>query len=168
VAIDRRRCARATPEYSLDSATLDTVTSSGDPGPAERVEVADDLERGLPILVRLLTPLERTVLLLREVFGYSYAEIARLVGKSECNCRQVKMRARRHLQARRGDCEPRYADATRLTRAFVDAFERGDAHAAVRLVGGRAVQTPACLRSGRPSVMFTAASPERDANSSRR
>ena len=99
VAIDRRRCARMRREYSVESAILDTVPSSAAPGPAEQAEVADDLERGLPMLVRLLTPLERTVLLLRDVFGYSYAEIARLVGKSECHCRQVKVRAGRELDA---------------------------------------------------------------------
>jgi RNA polymerase sigma-70 factor (ECF subfamily) len=152
VAIDRRRCARAKREYSVESATLDMVAPSLDPGPAEYAEGVEDLQRALPLLVRSLTPLERAVLLLNEVFGYSYDEIASLVGKTECNCRQIKARARRHLATPVTGRDRSPAEARRLAREFVEAFERGDAEAAIRLVHAQAALVVARHPRRRPLV----------------
>jgi RNA polymerase sigma-70 factor (ECF subfamily) len=158
VAIDRRRGARMRLEFSA-GATVAAAAASVDPGPAEHAEIVEDLGQALPVLVQSLTPLERAVLLLREAFGYPYPEIACLVGKTESNCRQIKVRARRHLESLRGDGGPIRAQDVRLAREFADACERGDAVAAVRLVGGHAATKP-CGPTGARSPVAPA-SPSR-------
>jgi RNA polymerase sigma factor (sigma-70 family) len=152
VAIDRGRCARASREFSVGSGVLGGADPSREPGPAERAEIADDLARALPMLVRSLTPLERAVRLLRESFGYRYSEIAVLVGRTESNCRQVGRRARRRLEQLRHDhdCSTssghgRRTGAAALAREFAGACDRGDATTAVRLIGGHAALAPAAL-----------------------
>jgi RNA polymerase sigma-70 factor (ECF subfamily) len=138
VAIDRRRCAHANHEYAVGTTALSGALASAEPGPAERALVAAELEQALPILIESLTPLERAVWILREAFGYSYAGIAALVGKTESNCRQVGRRARAHLEAATALSQPPTPDAVQLAREFAAACERGDSTAAVRLMGGRA------------------------------
>ena len=64
--------------------------------PAERAEMSDSLSMAFLVLLESLSPTERAVFLLHEVFGYDYAEIADIIGKSEANCRQIPARARRH------------------------------------------------------------------------
>ncbi|HEY2769359.1 MAG TPA: sigma-70 family RNA polymerase sigma factor [Solirubrobacteraceae bacterium] len=138
VAIDRRRCARATREHSVATAALGGTVPSLEPGPVERAEINAELERALPMLVESLTPLERTVWVLREAFGYSYTGIAALVGKTETNCRQVGRRARTHLEEATVAGQPHRPDAAQLAREFAGACDHGDATAAVRLMGGQA------------------------------
>jgi RNA polymerase sigma-70 factor (ECF subfamily) len=152
VAIDRRRCARAKREFSAGPGPLVRSDPSGEPGPAERAEIAEDLARALPMLVGSLTPLERAVWLLRETFGYRYSDIAVLVGRTESNCRQVGRRARRRIEQLQGDnhLSPpgrrgSSARAAALAREFLDACDRGDAATAVRLTGGQAALAPAAF-----------------------
>jgi RNA polymerase sigma-70 factor, ECF subfamily len=138
VAIDRRRCARANREYSVGTTALSGAVATREPGPVERAEVAAELEQALPILIGSLTPLERAVWILREAFGYSYSGIAVLVGKTEANCRQVGRRARAHLEEAASHGQPPIPDVAQLAREFAIACDRGDATAAVRLLGGQA------------------------------
>ncbi len=137
VAIDRRRCARAQREFSVGTGLLGGAVASGDPGPAERAEIAADLEQALPILIASLTPLERAVWVLREAFGHSYAEIARLVGKTEINCRQVGRRARAQLELPSAAPAAAVRESERLASGFARACDHGDATEAVRLLGGQ-------------------------------
>lgn len=78
------------------------------------------------VLLESLTPIERAVFLLREVFGYEYAEISHFVGKSEENCRQISRRARQSVAARRPRFERSREQEERLTRLFVEACASGD------------------------------------------
>ena len=68
-----------------------------EPDPAERAEMSDSLSMAFLVLLESLTPTERAVFLLHEVFGYVYREIAGITGKSEANCRQILARARSHV-----------------------------------------------------------------------
>ena len=68
--------------------------------PAEHAEVADTLSQAFLVLLETLSPVERAVFLLRDVFGYEYSQIAEAVGKSEENCRQIAARARRQVEGR--------------------------------------------------------------------
>ena len=68
---------------------------------AGKAELEDSLSMAFLVMLESLTPVERAVFLLTEVFAYEYAEIASLVGKSEANCRQISRRARQSLAARR-------------------------------------------------------------------
>ena len=94
--------------------------------PARSAELADSVSMAALLLLERLSPLERAVFVLREVFGFGFADIAASVGRSEAACRQLAVRARRHMDAGR----PRF-DADRdareqLAGRFFDAFRDGD------------------------------------------
>ena len=100
-------------------------------GPAEHAELADSLSMAFLVLLETLSPVERAVFMLREVFGYGYPEVARITGKTEVNCRQIFARARQHIDAggRALDSAPppaRRAEGEELARRFFEAAAGGD------------------------------------------
>jgi RNA polymerase sigma-70 factor (ECF subfamily) len=98
-----------------------------------RVELEDTLSMAFLLLLESLTPVERAVFLLREVFDYEYAEIAALVGKSEANCRQISRRARQSVAARRPRFESSPQEEERLMEGFLRASLAGDMEALLAL-----------------------------------
>jgi RNA polymerase sigma-70 factor (ECF subfamily) len=108
------------------------------------------------VLLENLNPVERAVFLLREVFGYDYEEISRIVGKSEDNCRQIARRARQSVAARRPRFE-RSPEEERLTQQFLEACTSGDMEGLVSLLsedvtlwsdgGGNLAAAPYPIRS---------------------
>ena len=86
------------------------------------------------VLLESLTPVERAVFLLREVFDYEYAEIASLVGKGEANCRQISRRARQSVAARRPRFESTPQQEERLMEGFLQASLSGDMEALLALL----------------------------------
>ena len=104
------------------------------PDPAERAELADSLSMAFLVLLESLAPVERAVFLLREVFGYDYAEVARIVGKSEPNCRQIFARARQHVGDRRPRFESSRAQGEELARRFFAAAAGGEMDALLELL----------------------------------
>jgi RNA polymerase sigma-70 factor (ECF subfamily) len=93
------------------------VTGSGS-DPLEIVHVDESLSMAFLVLLQSLTPIERAVFLLREVFDYGYAEIAAILEQSEANCRQIFHRARRHVHAAR----PRFATSPGKKKDILDRF----------------------------------------------
>mgnify|MGYP003693657917 CR=1 FL=1 len=79
------------------------------------------------VLLESLSPTERAVFLLREVFEYGYDEIARVIGKSEDNCRQIAVRARRQVDEKRPRFEASRTRREELAHRFFDAIGEGDA-----------------------------------------
>src|SRR3954471_3675792 len=137
------------------------------PGPASRAELADSLSLALLVLLERLTPVERAAYLLREVFGYEYAEVAHIIERTEVNARQLVTRARKHLEASR----PRFAadEAARdaLLERFLAAAEEGDLAALEELLakdavlyadgGGKAMAAPEPLVGAAVIASFMAA-----------
>jgi RNA polymerase sigma-70 factor (ECF subfamily) len=78
------------------------------------------------VLLESLTPVERAVYLLHEVFGYSHAEVAQMVDKEEATCRQLLHRAREHIRARRPRFAPSKESHERLLTGFLSACISGD------------------------------------------
>ena len=109
------------------------------PGPASRAELSDSLSLALLVLLERLTPVERAAYLLREVFGYEYAQIAAIVERTEVNSRQLVTRARKHLEAShpRFDADEAARDA--LLQRFLAAAEEGDLEALEELLAKDAV-----------------------------
>src|ERR1700709_899095 len=99
------------------------------PGPASRAELADSLSLALLVLLERLTPVERAAYLLREVFGYEYAEIAGVIERTEVNSRQLVTRARKHLEAGRPRFDADEAARDALLERFLAAAENGDLEA---------------------------------------
>jgi RNA polymerase sigma-70 factor (TIGR02957 family) len=107
------------------------VVPADGPGPAEHAELADSLSMAFLVLLEALSPVERAVFMLREVFGYGYPEVARITGKTEVNCRQIFARARQRIaaggQARDSAPSPaRRAEGEELARRFFEAAAGGD------------------------------------------
>ncbi|MFC7533118.1 RNA polymerase sigma-70 factor [Actinoplanes sp. GCM10030250] len=103
------------------------VVPAGTPGPAEHAELADSLSMAFLVLLENLSPVERAVFMLHEVFGYSHAEVAAVVGKTEVNCRQIFARARQRIAARqRAASSARRSEAVELAGRFFDAVTGGD------------------------------------------
>lgn len=112
LAIDHLRSARVRREtYPGNWLPEPLVTAEHELEGARHVEEADSLSMAFLLLLERLSPVERAVFLLHDVFDYGYDEIARIVGKSEDNCRQLAARARRHLREEK----PRF-DASRRRR----------------------------------------------------
>lgn len=94
--------------------------------PARQAEMADSLSYAFLLLLESLTPEERAVLLLHDVFDYGYGEVAEIVGKSEANARQLASRARRHVAAGRPRFEADEERRRELGERFFAAIEDGD------------------------------------------
>lgn len=96
--------------------------------------MADSLSIAFMTLLESLSPIERAVYLLREVFDYDYAEVARIVDRNEANCRQMVKRAKDHLAAQRPRFEAQPEEHTRLLMAFAEACTSGDMNGLVALL----------------------------------
>lgn len=132
LAIDHLRSARVRRESYIGPWLPEPLLS--DPGPEQLAETADSLSTAFLLLLETLSPVERAVFLLRDVFRYDYSEIAGMVGKTEANCRQILVRARRHVEAGRQRFSGSREERDALVRAFVAAYERGDVEELVRLL----------------------------------
>ncbi len=161
LAIDHLRSARVQREAYVGTWLPEPLVSDPAPGPAERAEMSDSLSLAFLVLLESLSPVERAVFLLREVFGYDYGEIAAAVGKSEPNCRQIFTRARRHIGEGRPRFEASRRQGTELTERFLAALSGGDIEAFIDLLapdvvmygdgGGKAPAAPAPIH-GRERV----------------
>ena len=89
LAISHLRSARVRRESYVGAWLPEPLVASAEPDPAERAEMSDSLSMAFLVLMESLSPTERAVFLLHEVFGYDYQEIAGITGKSEANCRQI-------------------------------------------------------------------------------
>jgi RNA polymerase sigma-70 factor, ECF subfamily len=109
------------------------------PDPASRAELADSLSLALLVLLERLTPVERAAYLLREVFGYEYAQIAGIIERTEVNSRQLVARARKHIEASRPRFDADEAARDALLERFLAAAEEGDMEALEQLLAKDAV-----------------------------
>ncbi|MEA2381884.1 MAG: hypothetical protein QOH72_1855 [Solirubrobacteraceae bacterium] len=139
LAIDHLRSARVRRETYVGPWLPEPLVTDPGPDPSERAELSDSLSMAFLTVLERLSPVERAVYLLREVFGYGYDDIAGIVDRSEGSCRQLATRARRHVEEHR----PRFPVARErqeeLTERFMHAVETGDADALVALLAKDAV-----------------------------
>jgi len=126
LCIDQLRSARRQREQYVGLWLPEPLIEPGDDDPARAAELADSLTNAFLLLVETLSPVERAVFLLREVFDYDFAEVSRIVGKSEVNCRKLAARARERLTARRPRFRADGAQAEKLVTGFLQACEEGD------------------------------------------
>jgi RNA polymerase sigma-70 factor (ECF subfamily) len=139
LAIDHLRSARARRERYVGAWLPEPLVTGEEPDPAGHAETADSLSLAFLILLERLSPVQRAVFLLHDVFGYGYAEIAGLVGRSEDNCRQIAARARRHVEAGRPRFEASRRQREELARRFFAAVDQGDTEGLVGLLAADAV-----------------------------
>ena len=126
ISIDVLRSARVRRETYVGPWLPEPLLTDPYHDPERSAELADSVSMAALLLLERLSPLERAVFVLREVFGFGFAEIATAVDRSEAACRQLAVRSRRHMEEGR----PRFAADRRareeLAARFVDAFRAGD------------------------------------------
>jgi RNA polymerase sigma factor (sigma-70 family) len=126
LAINELRSARARRESYVGEWLPEPIITDGDDDPARHAETADSLSLAMLVLLESLSPEQRAVLLLHDVFDYGYPEVAAIVGKSEDNVRQLATRARRLVQQRRPRFQTTREQRDELARRFFAAVEHGD------------------------------------------
>jgi RNA polymerase sigma-70 factor (ECF subfamily) len=134
LAINALRSARVRRETYVGPWLPEPLVTDHAAAPSEAVELTESLSMAFLVLLERLSPVERAVLLLHDVFDFEYAEIARVVDKSETNCRQLLTRARKHLGASRPRFDVDRAQADRLLQRFTRAAEAGDIEGMVAML----------------------------------
>jgi RNA polymerase sigma-70 factor (ECF subfamily) len=126
LAINELQSARARRERYVGEWLPEPIITDGLDDPAQHAEMADSLSLAMLVLLESLSPEQRAVLLLHDVFDYGYREIASIVGKTEDNVRQLGTRARRHVEQRRPRFQTTREQRDELARRFFRATEQGD------------------------------------------
>ena len=126
LAIDHMRSARVRREEYIGTWLPEPIVSDLHESPEQMAELSDSLSMAFLVLLESLSPVERAVFLLREVFEYPYEDIAEIVEKNEANCRQIFGRARQHLDAHRARYETSKEQNEALLRSFLVAARSGD------------------------------------------
>ncbi|MFF8313308.1 RNA polymerase sigma-70 factor [Streptomyces lydicus] len=126
ISIDVLRSARVRREEYVGPWFPEPLLSDPYQDPARSVELADSVSMAALLLLERLSPLERAVFLLREVFGFGFDEVAAAVGRSEAACRQLLVRARRHMAAGRPRFTADGQERQELATRFFDALKDGD------------------------------------------
>jgi RNA polymerase sigma factor (sigma-70 family) len=155
LATNELRSARVRRERYFGEWLPEPIITDGHDDPARHAETADSLSLAMLALLESLSPEQRAVLLLHDVFDYKYPQIAAIVGKNEDNLRQLATRARRHVQQRRPRFQSTREQRDELARRFFAAAEHGElaglgallAHD-VKLTGGGG-EVPAFARTRR-------------------
>lgn len=139
LAIDHLRSARARRESYVGTWLPEPMVADLHQSPEQMAELSDSLSMAFLVLLESLSPVERAVFLLREVFGYSYEDIAPIVDRSEANCRQIFGRARQHLRAHSTRYKTSTEHSEALLRSFLAAARDGDLAQLVDLLAADAV-----------------------------
>jgi RNA polymerase sigma-70 factor (TIGR02957 family) len=126
LSINELRSARARRERYVGEWLPEPILTDGRDDPAQHAEMADSLSLAMLVLLERLSPEQRAVLLLHDVFDYGYPEIAEIVGKSEDNVRQLATRARRRVEERRPRFQTTREQRDELARRFFQAAHQGD------------------------------------------
>ncbi|MBA2813704.1 RNA polymerase sigma-70 factor [Streptomyces sp. KM273126] len=150
ISIDVLRSARVRREEYVGPWFPEPLLSDPYQDPARSAELADSVSMAALLLLERLSPLERSVFVLREVFAFGFDEVAAAVGRSEGACRQLLVRARRHMEAGRPRFEANGQERQELAARFFSALKDGDVGALQKLLaadvqlvgdgGGRAPQ----------------------------
>jgi RNA polymerase sigma-70 factor (ECF subfamily) len=153
VSIDVLRSARFRREAYVGQWLPEPLLTDPYEDPARSAELADSVSMAALLLLERLSPLERAVFVLREVFGFGFGEVASAVGRSEAACRQLAVRARRHMDAGRPRFEADRREREKLAARFFDALREGDVEglrallaADVQMIGDGGGKAPAFAR----------------------
>jgi RNA polymerase sigma-70 factor (ECF subfamily) len=137
--LDELRSARRRREEYVGEWLPEPLLTDDRLDPAQQTELADSLSTAFLVVLEALSPGERAAFLLHDVFGYEYAELARILGRAEPACRQLVTRARRRVSERRPRFEVSPEEHTRLLNEFMHASAAGDLDGLVGMLADDAV-----------------------------
>jgi RNA polymerase sigma-70 factor (ECF subfamily) len=154
ISIDVLRSARVRREEYVGQWFPEPLLVDPYEDPSRSAELADSVSMAALLLLERLSPLERAVFVLREVFGFGFPEVAEAVGRSEAACRQLAVRARRHMDVARPRFQADRREREELAGRFFDALHDGDVDglrellaADVQMVGDGGGKAPAFART---------------------
>jgi len=136
ISIDVLRSARVRREEYVGPWFPEPLLTDLYEDPARSAELADSVSMAALLLLERLSPLERAVFVLREVFGFGFGEVASAVGRSEAACRQLAVRARHHMEAGRPRFEADRREREELAARFFGALREGDVDGLRELLSG--------------------------------
>ncbi len=139
LCINHLQSARVRREEYVGQWLPEPIVTEPQSDPLEISHVDESLSMAFLVLLERLSPVERAVFLLREVFDYEYAEIATMVGKDEANCRQILRRAHQHMAENRPRFQPAPERSRQLLANFLQATSTGDLDNLVALLSEDAV-----------------------------
>ena len=139
LCIDHLQSARVRREEYVGQWLPEPIVTGPACDPFDVLRTDESLSMAFLVLLERLTPVERAVFLLREVFDYEYAEIAAIVGRDDVNCRQILGRARRHLRAARPRFRAAPAEHDQLLQWFIHASTNGDLDSLVDMLSSTVV-----------------------------
>jgi RNA polymerase sigma-70 factor (ECF subfamily) len=134
LCIDFLRSAKVRRETYVGPWLPEPLVMAVSPNVEEDVTLSETLSLAFLVLLESLSPTERAVFLLRQVFDYDYAEIAAIVGKSEANCRQMMRRARQHIEAGKPRYDVPLKQQEALVAQFAEACVAGDLEGLINLL----------------------------------
>jgi RNA polymerase sigma-70 factor, ECF subfamily len=126
ISIDVLRSARVRREHYVGQWFPEPLVTDPYEDPARAAELADSVSMAALLLLEQLSPLERAVFVLREVFAFDFSEIAEVVGRTPEACRQLATRARQHMDDGRPRFEADASERDELAARFFDAIRDGD------------------------------------------
>lgn len=126
LCIDQLRSAKRQREQYIGPWLPEPLVSEETSDMDQNLALADSLSMAFLVMLEALSPTERAAFLLREVFEYPYDEVARIVDKSEANCRQMVRRAHQHISERRHRFDPSKAEVQVFVDRFLRAAQQGD------------------------------------------
>src|ERR1041384_6816977 len=126
LCLDQLKSAKTKREQYVGTWLPEPIFTEQAASPEPEADEAESLSMAFMVLLENLSPVERAVFLLREVFDYDYAAIAKIVNKTEANCRRYYHLAKQYLVERRPRFEPSSADQTKLVYRFMQAVSEGD------------------------------------------
>jgi RNA polymerase sigma-70 factor (ECF subfamily) len=139
LCIDHLRSARVRRETYVGEWLPEPLLTDGGADPEHAVVDADSLSMAFLLVLERLSPVERAVFLLHDVFGYDFAEVAGIVERTPDNCRQIGVRARRHVTEQAPRFETSRAERDELAQRFLAAFTDGDVDGLVSLLAADVV-----------------------------
>jgi RNA polymerase sigma-70 factor (ECF subfamily) len=156
LCVNHLQSARVQREEYVGQWLPEPVVTNPGSDPFGMIRIDESLSMAFLVLLERLTPVERAVFLLRDVFEYEYSEIVNILGQSESNCRQILHRAREHVSSLRPRFQASKQEQTKLLDKFLAATASGDMDALLALLsknakfyadgGGKAIAVPNLLQ----------------------
>ncbi len=139
LSINHLQSARVQREEYFGEWLPEPIVTGLEGDPLELIRVDESLSMAFLVMLERLTPLERAVLLLREIFEFEYSEIATVLGQSEVNCRQILRRARLHVAAMRPRFKTSPSKKTEMLEGFLEATSSGNMEALLAILSNDVV-----------------------------
>lgn len=126
ICLDEIKSARNRKEQYIGPNLPDPFLAAETETPEEEMELAESLSMAMLVVLDKLTPVQRAVFILREIFDYDYASVAVIINKSETHCRKIAQRAREQLHESRPHFDRDKANQHKLINAFIESIQHGD------------------------------------------